>query len=228
MRLDRMLAECGLGTRNEVKKLIRSGEVTVNGVCVRKADTSVDEFNDEVCVSDEPVLYRKFIYLMLNKPAGYITATEGNVPVVMDLIGEGYRDLFPCGRLDRDTTGLLLITNDGQLAHKLLSPKNNVEKEYVVGHRSPLSDADVKKLESGITYGGESYRPAVYHKISELECSLIIKEGKYHEIKLMFEALGNEVVSLRRVRMKNLCLEETLRPGEYRELTEEEISELQF
>ena len=226
MRLDRMLSECGWGTRNEVKKMIRGGWVEVNGVTEKKADRQIDPEKDTVTADGTEVVYEQYVYFMLNKPAGYISATEGNVPTVLDLIGEPYRGLFPCGRLDKDTTGLLLITNDGALAHRLLSPKHHVEKEYIVDHREPLSENDIARLESGISYQKEAYKPAVYQKISETRCSLTITEGRYHEIKLMFEALGNEVTALKRIRMKNLVLDESLAEGEYRRLTDEEREDL--
>jgi 16S rRNA pseudouridine516 synthase len=179
-----------------------------------------------VTVDGNEVHYQKFVYYMLNKPQGYISATEGQDPVVLDLIDEPYKDLFPCGRLDKDTTGLLLITNDGPLAHRLLSPKHHVEKEYIVTHESPLSEADIRKMAEGITWQSETYRPAVCRTIDDHTCSLIISEGKFHEIKKIFEALGNKVTALARIRMKNLVLDGSLAPGEYRPLSEEELKDL--
>lgn len=226
MRLDRLLSNAHQGTRSQVKKLVKEGRVKVNGIIAKTSSMQVDENNDHITVDDRQVMYEEHMYLMLNKPAGYISATEGNVPTVMDLIYEDNNGLFPCGRLDKDTEGLLLITNDGPLAHKLLSPKHHVEKEYYVEHDLIMSDDDIKRLEEGIYYNGEMYKPAIVKKISDKSCTLTITEGKYHEIKFMFNALGDKVTYLKRLRMKNLVLDETLKPGEYRYLTEEEINDL--
>ncbi|MGM9941118.1 MAG: pseudouridine synthase [Bulleidia sp.] len=226
MRLDRMLSDAHAGTRSQVKKLVRDGRVTVNGITAKHSSIRIDEYNDEICLDGNRLIYEKHVYLMLNKPAGYISATKGNVPTVMDLIPDIYKGMFPCGRLDRDTEGLLLMTNDGPLAHHLLSPHHHVEKEYYVEHKLPLTDEDIENIQKGITFQGVTYRPAQYEKISDTSCHLIIQEGKYHEIKLIFESLGDRVVYLKRLRMKNLCLDETLKPGEYRPLTQQEIDDL--
>lgn len=226
MRLDRLLSNAHAGTRSQVKKLVKSGRVRVNGVVAETSSMQVNEETDEILLDDEPVVYERYCYIMLNKPAGYISATEGNVPTVMDLIDEDYKGMFPCGRLDKDTEGLLLITNDGPLAHRLLSPKHHVEKEYYVEHTHAFSPADVRRIEEGISYEGKDYQPAGYERITDTSCYLTLKEGKYHEIKLMVKALDDRVTYLKRVRMKNLRLDESLRPGEYRFLSEEEISDL--
>ena len=226
MRLDRILANARVGTRSQVKKIVKEGMVTVNGETAPSSDIRVDEKTARIEVDGTPVIYEQYVYYMLNKPAGYITATEGSVPIVMDLIAEDYKGMFPCGRLDKDTTGLLLIMNDGPLAHELLSPKKHVDKEYIVGLEHPVSDEDVQRISEGISYDGEEYKPAVYKKISDTTGSIILKEGKYHEIKLIFKALDNKVVSLKRIRMKNLILDENLKEGEYRPLSEEELADL--
>lgn len=226
MRLDRLLSNAHQGTRSQVKKLVKEGRVKVNGITAKTSSMQVDEVNDHITVDDFQVQYEEHMYLMLNKPAGYISATEGNVPTVMDLIYEDNNGLFPCGRLDKDTEGLLLITNDGPLAHKLLSPKHHVDKEYYVEHDLDMSEDDIKRLEEGIYYNGENYKPAKVNVINSKACTLTITEGKYHEIKFMFNALGDKVTYLKRLRMKNLVLDEDLKPGEYRYLTEEEISNL--
>lgn len=226
MRLDRILANARVGTRSQVKKIVKEGRVKVNGTVAPSSDIRIDENTAKIEVDDIPVLYEQYVYYMLNKPAGYITATEGNVPIVMDLIAEDYKGMFPCGRLDKDTTGLLLITNDGPLCHELLSPKKHVDKEYLVGLEFPVKDEDIAWIESGVSYNGEDYKPAVYQKISDTSGSIILKEGKYHEIKLIFKALSNEVVTLKRIRMKNLVLDESLKEGEYRPLTVEELADL--
>ena len=226
MRLDRYLAEAGFGTRKEVKKLIRDGGVLVNGQTVTKAEYKVDETADTVIADGFEVAWSRYAYIMLNKPQGVISATEGAEKTVMDLIYEPYRDMFPCGRLDKDTEGLLLITNDGDLAHRLLSPKNRIEKEYEVRLRDPVSEEDCRILAEGITTGDEAFRPAVITEADGTYCHITITEGKFHEIKRMFAYLGNEVVYLKRLRMKGLRLDESLQPGEYRMLTEEEINDL--
>jgi 16S rRNA pseudouridine516 synthase len=226
MRLDRVLANARVGTRSQVKKIVKEGRVKVNGETAPSSDIRIDENTAQIEVDGIPVVYEQYVYYMLNKPAGYITATEGNVPVVMDLIAEDYKGMFPCGRLDKDTTGLLLITNDGPLCHELLSPKKHVEKEYLVGLEFPVSDEDIAWIEAGVSYEGEDYKPAVYKKISDTTGSIILKEGKYHEIKLIFKALSNQVISLKRIRMKNLVLDESLKEGEYRSLTAEELADL--
>lgn len=227
MRLDKMLSNMGYGTRNEIKKAARAGWITVNGVVIKKSDYQVDPFQDEVLLDGQKVVYTQYTYLMMNKPAGVISATEGREPTVLDLIDEPVKGLFPAGRLDKDTEGLLLITNDGQLAHSLLSPKKHVEKEYYVQLKNPIEHTYEKKFASGIRLNDEEKcQPAKLIPLNEKECRLIIQEGKFHEIKRMFLTLGNEVVYLKRLRMKNLVLDPALKPGEYRELSEAELKGL--
>ena len=225
MRLDRMLSDAHAGTRSQVKKLVKEGRVTVNGVTAKHSSMQIDLYSDAITLDGEILQYEEHVYLMLNKPSGYISATKGNVPTVMDLIPQ-YKGMFPCGRLDKDTEGLLLMTNDGPLAHHLLSPVHHVEKEYYVEHKLPLTDEDIHAIESGITFQSITYQPARYKKISDTTCLLTIQEGKYHEIKMIFESLGDKVMYLKRMRMKNLRLDESLKPGEYRRLTEQEIEDL--
>lgn len=226
MRLDRILANARIGTRSQVKKIVKAGRVKVNGIVAPSSDIRIDENTAEIEVDGMPVVYEQYVYYMLNKPAGYITATEGSVPIVMDLIDEAARSMFPVGRLDKDTTGLLLITNDGPLAHELLSPKKHVEKEYFVSLAHEVSQENVRKIAFGISYDGEKYKPAVYKKISDTSGSIILKEGKYHEIKMIFKALGNHVETLKRIRMKNLILDPSLKEGEYRSLSVAELTDL--
>ena len=225
MRLDRMLSDAHAGTRSQVKKLVKEGRVTVNGVTAKQSSVQIDPINDVICLDGNRLNYEEHVYLMLNKPAGYISATRGNVPIVMDLIPD-YKGMFPCGRLDKDTEGLLLMTNDGPLAHHLLSPNHHVEKEYYVEHKLPLTQDDIQAITEGITFQSVTYCPAGYEKISDTSCYLTIREGKYHEIKMIFESLGDKVVYLKRIRMKNLRLDESLKPGEYRPLTAQEIADL--
>ena len=218
MRLDKYLAEMGVGTRQEVKKQIRQGKAAVNGTVVKAADTKIDETSDEVTICGRNISYVSYEYYMLNKPAGVVSATEDRRDTtVIDLIKEKKRkDLFPVGRLDKDTEGLLLITNDGDLAHRLLAPKKHVDKVYY----AKVTGIDIGTDEEEMT------RPAqldILKSGEESEIRLTIHEGKFHQVKRMFQAVKKEVTYLKRERMGTLCLDEDLKPGEYRLLTEEEI-----
>ena len=231
MRLDKYLAEMGVGTRQEVKKQIRQGKAAVNGTVVKAADTKIDETSDEVTICGRNISYVSYEYYMLNKPAGVVSATEDRRDTtVIDLIKEKKRkDLFPVGRLDKDTEGLLLITNDGDLAHRLLAPKKHVDKVYYAKVTGIVTEEDVKRFAEGIDIGAEEEemtRPAkldIMKSAEESEIRLTIHEGKFHQVKRMFLAVGKEVTYLKRERMGTLCLDENLKPGEYRLLTEEEI-----
>ena len=231
MRLDKYLAEMGVGTRQEVKKQIRQGKAAVNGTVVKAADTKIDETSDEVTICGRNISYVSYEYYMLNKPAGVVSATEDRRDTtVIDLIKEKKRkDLFPVGRLDKDTEGLLLITNDGDLAHRLLAPKKHVDKVYYAKIDGMVTEEDVKRFAEGIDIGAEEAemtRPAkldIMKSAEESEIRLTIHEGKFHQVKRMFLAVGKEVTYLKRERMGTLCLDENLKPGEYRLLTEEEI-----
>ena len=227
MRLDKMLADMGLGTRNEIRKACRDCRIAVNGEIIKNPAVHVDPEQDEVTVDEEPVAYTKYVYFMLNKPQGVISAASDDRMTVIDLIDCTVRGLYPVGRLDRDTEGLLLITNDGQLGHQLLSPKRHVEKEYLVTVKNPLKSSDIQRMENGLVIdGGEVCRPAKMEIIDETHCRVTLTEGKYHQVKRMLAALDNEVTGLKRIRMKNLILDESLAPGEYRELSEEELQDL--
>lgn len=231
MRLDKYLAEMGVGTRQEVKKQIRQGKAAVNGTVVKAADTKIDETCDEVTISGRNISYVSYEYYMLNKPGGVVSATEDRRDTtVIDLIKDKKRkDLFPVGRLDKDTEGLLLITNDGDLAHRLLAPKKHVDKVYYAKIDGMVTEEDVKRFAEGIDIGAEEEemtRPAkldIMKSAEESEIRLTIHEGKFHQVKRMFLAVGKEVTYLKRERMGPLCLDENLKPGEYRLLTEEEI-----
>ena len=231
MRLDKYLAEMGVGTRQEVKKQIRQGKAAVNGTVVKAADTKIDETSDEVTICGRNISYVSYEYYMLNKPGGVVSATEDRRDTtVIDLIKDKKRkDLFPVGRLDKDTEGLLLITNDGDLAHRLLAPKKHVDKVYYAKIDGMVTEEDVKRFAEGINIGAEEEemtRPAkldIMKSAEESEIRLTIHEGKFHQVKRMFLAVGKEVTYLKRERMGTLCLDENLKPGEYRLLTEEEI-----
>lgn len=225
IRLDKALAHLGYGSRKNVKELIRKGFVKVNEEVITNDDYKVD-LDAEILVYDETVKYEKFSYYIINKPSGYLSATiSNNYPVVIELVP--YRNgLFPVGRLDLDTEGLLLITNDGLLAHNLLNPKKEVEKEYYFTYTGKLvSDAKERCLK-GININ-DIYisKPAKLNIINDKEGYIIVTEGKYHEVKRIVKALGGEVTYLKRIRMKNLVLGD-LKLGEYRELNLEEVKEL--
>ena len=235
IRLDKYLADMGCGTRQEVKKLIRSGQVSVDGALVKKPETKVEQTVQEVCLNGEKVGYESFEYYMLNKPAGVISATEDrSCQTVVDLIQEKKRkDLFPVGRLDKDTEGLLLITNDGELAHRLLSPKKHVDKCYFARVSGKVTEDDVRSFENGVNIGSleqpEITMPGKLEIIISDEISqirLTIQEGKFHQVKRMFQAVGKEVIYLKRLRMGTLVLDENLSIGEYRPLTKEELEKL--
>ena len=232
MRLDKLLTELGTGSRSEVKKYIRSGLVTVNGEVVKKPEQKVDEKNDTVCFRGNPLTYTEYEYYLFHKPAGCVTATEDNLHrTVMDYLTDTARhDLFPVGRLDIDTEGLLLITNDGALAHDLLSPAKHVSKVYYAKIDGRVTEEDVNLFENGVDIGEEKpTKPAlleVLHSGDNSEIRLTITEGRFHQVKRMFEAVGKKVTYLKRVEMGSLVLPGELAPGEYRPLTEEELQEL--
>lgn len=232
MRLDKFLTEMGIGTRTEVKKYIKQGKVKVDGETVKLPETKVDAGRQEITYLEHPVQYKAFEYVMLNKPAGVVSATtDAREKTVLDLISEKKRkDLFPVGRLDKDTEGLLLITNDGELAHRLLAPKKHVDKVYYAKVKGVVTEQDIVAFAEGISIGqGETAKPAVLEiLVSDVlsEIRLTIQEGKFHQVKRMFAAVGKEVVYLKRLSMGSLILDESLRPGEYRPLTKEERERL--
>lgn len=232
MRLDKYLAEMGAGSRAEVKKQIRWGNVTVDGKTIRKPEYKLDEACAEVSYKGIPIAYQKQEYYMLNKPAGVVSATrDGKEKTVLDLIESKKRkDLFPVGRLDKDTEGLLLITNDGELAHRLLSPKKHVDKVYFANVSGAVTQEDIIRFAEGIAIGNDEIaKPAkleilISGEISEIR--LTIQEGKFHQVKRMFQAVDKEVIYLKRLSMGSLVLDETLKPGQYRPLKEEELDAL--
>ncbi len=225
-----MLANMGYGSRKEIRKLCKSGAVKVDGELIKDSSMHVDPDGQEVQILGEVVHYREFVYLMMNKPQGVISATEDAMEeTVVDLLDAEFFafDVFPVGRLDKDTEGLLLLTNDGKLAHELLSPKKHVPKRYFAQIRGRVSEADGEAFRKGVTLDdGYKTLPAdltilTQGDISEIE--LVIYEGKYHQVKRMFESVGKKVTYLKRIAMGSLQLDEDLEPGEYRELAEEEI-----
>lgn len=231
IRLDKYLADMGLGTRTEVKRDIKKGRISVNGEIVKSPEYKIDIQTDVVLADGKEIAYEELVYYMLNKPQGVVSATEDRRDkTVLDLISEKKRkDLFPVGRLDKDTEGLLLITNDGELAHNLLSPKKHVDKKYFVRLRDALSEEDKKHLEEGVDIGEDKLTlPSHVFVLNEKrdKAEIVIREGKFHQIKRMFHAVGNEVVFLKRLSMGSLTLDEALLTGEYRLLTPQEIERL--
>ena len=226
MRLDKLLSEMGKATRSEAGKLIRAGKVTVNGVAVKKPDFKVDPEKDEIVFLGEALTYKKFTYIMLNKPEGYVSATEDeSEKTVLDLVSDEDRrkGLFPCGRLDKNTLGLVILTNDGEGAHRLLSPKHHVSKVYKFESKFPLSQSDVTSLEGGVDIGGYLTKPCKIKLYNNLQSGEItLTEGKYHQIKRMLEAVNNKITYLERISFGNIALDPALSRGEWRYLTSEE------
>ncbi|MDY6064861.1 MAG: pseudouridine synthase [Finegoldia sp.] len=228
MRLDKMLSDMKIASRKEIGKLAKKGVITVNGEVVTKPATHIDENTDEVRIYDEIIEYRKYLYFVMNKRKGVIShTTDPKYKTVIDDMGEfAVFNLFPVGRLDLDTTGLLVITNDGKLSHALTSPKNKVEKTYLVELRDPIEEDRYRKVfEKGIRFEAEDFttKPAKLQVIDESSCYLTIYEGKFHQVKRMFHHVGNEVLELKRVSLGKLDLPDDLEEGDFREMTDEEL-----
>ena len=229
MRLDRYLCELNIGTRSQVKEFIKKGLVSINGRTIRLADYRIEEQTDQIAFQGKTLTYQKYVYYMLNKPQGVVSATQDNTAgtVTELLAAEGRKDLFPVGRLDKDTEGLLLLTNDGKLAHRLLSPKKHVDKTYLVTVAHSLSEEDIRRLEQGVDIGEDRITlPAKVAVQSERMIHLTIQEGKYHQVKRMLQAVDNQVTALKRIRFGKIILDEELAPGAYRPLTTQEEKEL--
>lgn len=230
IRIDKYLADCGIGTRSEVKKYIKAKQITVNGKVIAKPDLKIDENVDEVCFKGQPISYEKYVYYLLHKPSGCVTAKQDNVhKTVMEYFPEDIRakDIAPVGRLDLDTEGLLLFTNDGPLTHHLLSPTHHIPKTYYAILDKEVPASAVEQFKEGVDIGDEKPTfPAELMILSEKEAELTIHEGRFHQVKRMFEAVGCTVTYLKRLSMGSLTLGD-LQKGEYRKLTEEEVSLLQ-
>lgn len=235
IRLDKYLADMGIGTRSAVKQMIRKGQVTVNHKVVFRPELKIDEQNNQVQVNGQTIGYAAYEYYMLYKPAGVVSATEDkHDKTVIDLIESRKRkDLFPVGRLDKDTEGLLLITNDGEMAHRLLAPRKHVDKVYYARVHGRVNEDTVHQFAMGLNIGTadteEWTRPAkleIVQSGEDSEIRLTIQEGKFHQVKRMFQTVGMEVTYLKRESMGSLILDETLKLGEYRELTTEELENL--
>ncbi len=228
-RLDKYLADAGVGTRSQVKQYIRKGLVSVNAMPVTVSDFKINSGQDEIMFQGQVIKREDFVYYLLNKPAGYISATEDSAqPTVLQLITDStHKDLFPVGRLDKDTEGLLLITNDGALAHKLLSPKKHVDKVYYAETNLPIPESAIVKFKEGVDIGEKHPTlPAALELLSAASANLTIQEGKFHQVKRMFLTVGCEVTYLKRIQMGPLRLENSLASGSYRKLTPQEIQAL--
>lgn len=234
MRIDKMLANLGYGSRKEVKKLLKEGTIRVNNVVIKDGKHHVDPEKDEVTMNGETIVYKEYVYFMMNKPQGVISATEDAYDeTVIDLlhVEDSFFQPFPVGRLDKNTEGLLLLTNDGQLSHRLLSPKKNVPKTYFAVIDGVVTDEDIQQFQDGVTLDdGYETKPAKLvilksGQVSDIE--LTITEGKFHQVKRMFRSVGKRVIYLKRISMGPIQLDENLELGEYRELTDEEVATLQ-
>lgn len=230
MRVDKLLSNVGVASRAELKKYCKQGLISVNGKVINNPGVQVDSENDDVRFNGEKIVYREFVYIMLNKPDGYISATFDKYdPIVLDLIDQSYLvfEPFPVGRLDKDTEGLLVLTNDGQLAHRVLSPKKHVPKTYYAKIQGKVTEEDIFAFETGVILDdGYETMPSqlkILKSDDMSEIELTIHEGKFHQVKRMFESVDKKVVYLKRLSMGKLKLDESLGLGEYRELTEEEV-----
>lgn len=232
MRLDKLLSEMGLLSRTESRKAAKSGQICVDGVPVKSADIHVDPDKNVITCFGKAVVYKPFTYIMLNKPEGYISATDDvRQRTVLDLLGERERrlGLFPCGRLDKNTLGLLILTNDGELCHRLLSPKHHVSKVYYFKAERLITADDVRRLECGVTLDGELTKPARLTLCEDkMSGYLTLTEGKFHQVKRMLEAVCNKVIYLERVEFAGIPLDTSLERGEWRELTAEEEAHLRL
>ena len=229
MRLDKFLSSSGIASRSETLRAVRAGKVTVNGAVATKADMAVDPNADKVSYFGREITYMKYVYVMLNKPVGYVSATEDErEKTVLELLPEELRkrELFPCGRLDKNTEGLMLLTDNGALAHFLLSPKRHVSKKYRVVSKFPIDEGTKDRIENGVDIGGYVTAPCKFEILPD-GGYITLTEGKYHQIKLMLDAVGNKVRALERLTFGPLTLDEALGRGEWRYLTDEEIASLE-
>ena len=232
MRIDKFLSNMGIASRTESSRAARLGQILVNGVAVKKADIHIDPDKDEVMFCGRPIMYRKYTYILMNKPDGVVSATEdGRDRTVIDLLPEELQklNLFPCGRLDKHTLGLVMLTDNGELAHRLLSPKHHVRKTYRFESKLEISEEEVEYLERGATLeDGYVTKPSEIELSSDRRSGTItLTEGKYHQIKRMLESVNNKITCLERISFGPLSLDGALGRGEWRYLTEEEIKKLE-
>lgn len=229
-RIDKIISSQGKYTRSEIKKLAAKGKILVDGIVIKKTDMKIDKNNSKIVINGEELEFKEHLYLILNKPKGYVSATEDRRDkTVLDLVPEKlYRDsLFPAGRLDKDTTGLMIITDDGELAHNILAPKKHIKKIYEVTLDIPVTEKMVEKFAEGIKLNDGECKSAMLEITGEKTCKVTITEGRYHQIKRMFGCCKAKVVELNRICMGNLFLPENLKLGECRELLAEELALLQ-
>ena len=230
MRIDKFLSACGAATRSEAKKLIKSGRITIDGVCAKSPDEQVDEKASAVALDGTELVYKKFVYIMLNKPQGYISAVYyKRYPVVTELLDSRYKhfNAAPVGRLDLDTEGLLILTNDGQFNHNMTSPNKNIYKRYFARLDKPAEQEDIAEFKKGMCFKDFTAKPALLEITDNpYEVFIEIAEGKFHQVKRMCERVGKSVVYLKRVSIGTLALDKNLSPGQSRELTEEELTKL--
>jgi 16S rRNA pseudouridine516 synthase len=229
-RLDKAISSQTNYSRKDIKDLIKKKKVLVNGIVVMKSDIKVNPSIDEITVSEQTICFKKFVYLMLNKPKGYVSATiDKNDKTVLELVPSKYihRNLFPAGRLDKDTTGLMIITDDGNFAHDILSPKKHIKKTYNVTIDIPITNEMISGFQNGVNLNDGECKSAVLERIGENTGIVILTEGRYHQIKRMFGCFGAKVVELERVGMGNFYLPQELKPSECREFTEEELKKVQ-
>lgn len=229
-RLDKVIGSQTNYSRKDIKDLVKKKQVLVNGEVVLKSDIKVDSSTDKIVVCGEEIVFKKYVYLMLNKPKGYVSATEDkNDKTVLDLVPDIYkhRDLFPAGRLDKDTTGLMIITDDGEFAHNILSPKKHISKTYNVTIDIPMRDEMVIGFKNGINLSDGECKSASLEITGEYSGIVILTEGRYHQIKRMFGCFGAKVVELERIKMGNFSLPEDLKLGECREFSYDELGKVQ-
>lgn len=230
-RIDKLISSQGKYTRSEVKKLIREGRVTIDGKTVTRPETKADADSQVIAVDGETLGYKKHLYIMLNKPKGVISASrDGKETTVVDLVPVALQrnGLFPAGRLDGDTTGFVLITDDGDFAHRILSPKNHIQKTYHAELAEEITEETIAAFRNGVELSdGTLCLEAELRSLGGRQAEIKICEGKYHQVKRMFAALGNKVLALKRTAMGNLPLDESLAPGECRELTREELAQIE-
>lgn len=230
-RLDKLLSSQSMMSRSDAAKRIQRGGVTVNGVIVTDASRKIDPEADAVLLDGEPFLYKKFLYLMMNKPAGIVSASrDPKEKTVVDFVPDSLRrpGLFPAGRLDKDTTGFVLITDDGQFAHDILSPRHHIDKTYLAETTEPIGDEFLSRMRAGMTLGDEQLLPADVERTEseKIIYKIVLREGKYHQIKRMIAFTGTTLLSLRRIQMGQLPLDKALKPGECRELTPDELTQI--
>lgn len=227
MRLDKFISDCGAASRREIKQMIKAGRVTLNGETAAAPETKLDPESAVVTIDGTALKYEKYHYFMLNKPAGVLSATDdGKQKTVVDLLSPEHRrlGLFPVGRLDKDTTGLLLITDDGDFAHRVISPKSNIMKVYHAHTQSPVNTDDISAFVQGVTLAdGTKCLPAGLSLCADGSCLVTVMEGKYHQVKRMLASRGKPVMALKRLRIGGLELDESLEPGDYRPLTADEL-----